>query len=275
MKDTPGRKKHVEGPHLDNHTELKTSPCSGETDRRVSLMGSPGRKKHVEGPHLDNHTELKTSPCSGETDRRVFLMVHIPHMPYPVNDTGILSTGMRNVSREITELWEATVSLNVDLDVEYVPSASNPADLPSRSLNRSDARLLPHLFHKVDAAFGWHDTDLMALPSNVQENERGQKLRFFSAHPAEGDPGRIRQEAVTKAFLLEQRADATIVVPDLPRQSWWPVLQAQSRASMLVVNKGDTALLFPQGRIREMSGVRRRGVWKERPAIYDLWAFKI
>ncbi|KAI8488891.1 hypothetical protein Bbelb_334090 [Branchiostoma belcheri] len=103
---------------------------------------------------------------------------------------------------------------------------------------KSDARLLPHLFHKVDAAFEWHDTDLMALPSNVQENERGQKLRFFSPHPAEGDPGRIRQEAVTTAFLLEQRADATIVVPDLPRQSWWPVLQAQSGASMLVVNKG-------------------------------------
>ncbi|KAI8490500.1 carbohydrate binding [Branchiostoma belcheri] len=123
----------------------------------------------------------------------------------------------------------------------------------------------PQSIQEVDAAFGWHDTDLMALPSNVQENERGQKLRFFSPHPAEGDPGRIRQEAVTTAFLLEQRADATIVVPDLtPRQSWWPVLQAQSRASML-------------GRIRasEMSGVRRWGVWKERPAFYDLWAFKI
>ncbi|KAI8484943.1 hypothetical protein Bbelb_373500 [Branchiostoma belcheri] len=53
---------------------LHTTPPPSSTffDR----FGLPGRKKHVEGPHLDNHTELKTSPCSGETDRRVSLMGH-------------------------------------------------------------------------------------------------------------------------------------------------------------------------------------------------------
>ncbi|KAI8517877.1 hypothetical protein Bbelb_038940 [Branchiostoma belcheri] len=50
------------------------STCKNVGKRRASVRGLPGRKKHVEGPHLDNHTELKTSPCSGETDRRVSLM---------------------------------------------------------------------------------------------------------------------------------------------------------------------------------------------------------
>ncbi|CAH1233193.1 Hypp637 [Branchiostoma lanceolatum] len=60
------------------------------------------------------------------------------------------------VSRAAVRLWKMAVRLRIDLDLRY----------------------------SIPARFGKHDTDLMALPSNVQKDERGQPLKFFSLHPA-------------------------------------------------------------------------------------------
>ncbi|CAH1242701.1 Hypp6960 [Branchiostoma lanceolatum] len=134
----------------------------------------------------------------------------------------------------------------------------------------------------IQAKFGKHDKDLMALPSNVQKAGRGQPLKFFSPHPARGED-RVDAFAqdlkgrkvyafppytlipATVSFLCEQQAGATIVVPDLsPKAFWWPVLLARAKASMLVARRGEGAFRYPRP---------NRG-WKTTETFSDLWAFK-
>ncbi|KAI8493826.1 hypothetical protein Bbelb_281730 [Branchiostoma belcheri] len=51
----------------------------------------------------------------------------------------------RELNDAIKELFWATVEANIALKLVYVESASNPADAPSRSLSKLDARLHPEL----------------------------------------------------------------------------------------------------------------------------------
>ncbi|CAH1248646.1 Hypp8340 [Branchiostoma lanceolatum] len=100
----------------------------------------------------------------------------------------------------------------------------------------------------------------MALPSNAQANEQGQKLKFFSPYPTDGADGvnvftqDIADRKVyvfppyhlipaTLAFLLEQKADATIVVPDFtPRLFWYGIVNNAEGQDSLQPGKGKTDL---------------------------------
>ena len=61
----------------------------------------------------------------------------------------------------------------MSLALQYVPSDKNPADMPSRSLSKSDATLSRRSWLIVDQLFGGmsgHTLDLMALDSNAMED---------------------------------------------------------------------------------------------------------
>ena len=96
------------------------------------------------------------------------------------------SAGLVEVLRELVFLC---LDLNVDLRLLWIPTASNPADAPSRCLSRLDAGLSCSLRHRVWNRFGPLSWDLMAIPSNAFRLRGGRPLPFFSPFPVLGSSG--------------------------------------------------------------------------------------
>ena len=84
-------------------------------------------------------------------------------------------------------LW--TTDHRVSLRLHWIPTGENPADAPSRLLNRSDCMLSEPLRRKLWSAYGPFSFDLMALPSNVLCDPSGRPLPFFSHHPVPAAAG--------------------------------------------------------------------------------------
>ncbi|XP_078673738.1 uncharacterized protein LOC144912401 isoform X1 [Branchiostoma floridae x Branchiostoma belcheri] len=191
-----------------------------------------------------------------------------------------------DLSRAIVKLWETVMEYNVDLNLIFVPSKENEADAPSRRVSGSDVKLHEELFQRIDEELGGpsgFDTDLMALPSNVQTGRDGKKLKFFSRDPAPGSCGvNVFAQNLTGRncyvyppfaviapllrFLMteQQGSRVVIVVPDLrPKKYWWPLLTRKAKMGMKVACAGQPVLWFP---------TRKEG-WSLRQTTWDLWAF--
>lgn len=82
----------------------------------------------------------------------------------------------------LKKLFWTSMKYNCGLTLYYVPSSSNPADLPSRSPSLQDSKLSEETWAKVQSRFGPHSADLMAIPSNVQTSPDGSHLPFFSPY---------------------------------------------------------------------------------------------
>ena len=72
----------------------------------------------------------------------------------------------RELNVLMKELFHLTFRFNVDLTV-YVKSSLNPADQPSRTLDKADAMLVQEKWDLVQRMLGPHNLDLMALTSNA------------------------------------------------------------------------------------------------------------
>ena len=144
------------------------------------------------------------------------------------------------------QLYTHLAERNIQLEVKYVPSASNPADTPSRRLGPSDARLSPSAWHRIQQVFGGfsgHSFDLMALDSNAQLDYLARPLPHFTpvltpqshgvnlfAQDLNDGVGDFSNPYVfppfslvppVLRFLLQFKRPFTIVVPDLcPRPFW-------------------------------------------------------
>ncbi|KAI8480228.1 hypothetical protein Bbelb_420270 [Branchiostoma belcheri] len=153
------------------------------------------------------------------------------------------------LSRAVRRLWETVVSLNVDLKLVFTPSRDNEADAPSRLIRASDVMLHRKVFQRIDAELGGDsgfDTDLMALPSNVQSARDGKKLRFFSPFPTPDSEGvNVFAQDLTGRncyafppfgligalvnFVMQQKARVVMVVPDrFPKGYWWPIVEKEA-----------------------------------------------
>ena len=84
------------------------------------------------------------------------------------------------VSDVMKSIFQFSLSRNLSISLQYVPSRSNLADSPSRTLSDLDASLGIKPWNLVDSTFGPHTIDLMALPSNVKLDRSGRPLKFFS-----------------------------------------------------------------------------------------------
>ncbi len=191
-----------------------------------------------------------------------------------------------NLARVIKRVFTVVTDLNVDLSLHYIPSAQNPADLPSRTINWSDARLGEEAWKEVEGCFGPHSIDLMATDANVMTRE-GVPLRHFTPYPTPQSAGvNVFAQDLAKEIspycyppvcligpILSYLKEAgtkkcTIVVPSsFPRPSWWPALQKLVVGSQVLGRRGQKGVIWvptKQGYIRDSFGLR-----------WDLTAFDI
>ena len=79
------------------------------------------------------------------------------------------------LAEALTSILKTTLECNCVLRLLYVPSSSDLADKPSRSLNMSDSSLLKRCWDKIQDASGGemgHSVDPMALRSNVVSDQK-------------------------------------------------------------------------------------------------------
>ncbi|KAI8511797.1 hypothetical protein Bbelb_108970 [Branchiostoma belcheri] len=201
-------------------------------------------------------------------------------------------SGARSVSlnEEIKHIFETVVALNISLTMKHVKTSENEADRPSRQLTKTDCKLAPHLWNRLQAEFGGtagHTVDLMALDSNAQSDRLGRPLRHYTPYPTPNSAGvdmfrydprispqghvenayvfpPINMTSAVVSFLIQKKANVTIVVPKLsPRPLWWPTLLGASTRAIKISEAGSTsALHFPSKK-----GLRPGKVFK-----YELWA---
>ena len=88
--------------------------------------------------------------------------------------------GERNVSlsNETKELFLLILKLNIILNLHYVASKDNSAGSPSRVSSYLDCSLTNQAWRLVEAGFGLHTFNLMALSSNAMKSNSGERLTF-------------------------------------------------------------------------------------------------
>ena len=96
-------------------------------------------------------------------------------------------SGLRSRSGELAEvlkmLFLYCVDLKMALKLTWVSTHDNPADAPSRELDRADSSLRRTDQERLWSEFGPFDMDLMALPSNAFCDPQGRKIPFISRYP--------------------------------------------------------------------------------------------
>ena len=134
---------------------------------------------------------------------------------------------------------------NVSLDLKYIPSALNPTDDLSRTLSDKDCMLAPDGWASLEALFGPHYVDLMALDVNAQRDVSRTPLVRFTPFTSPSSHGvnlfaqrvsNTENAYVFPPFVLVgpvlcflRYVTFTIVVPKFtPLPFWWPLLQDRS-----------------------------------------------
>lgn len=162
------------------------------------------------------------------------------------------------------ELFVITVDLDLDLQLKYINTKVNPADAPSRQLNKQDARLAGSHWRLLDDMFGPHSCDLMALDSNVMLTKEGTALKHFTPHPTPESAGvNVFSQDIQKevnpyvfpplsmispvlSFLEETKVKkCTVVVPSRAnKDQWWPKIEHFALKRFRIASKGETAVLW-------------------------------
>lgn len=143
-------------------------------------------------------------------------------------------------------------SSRIDLRVEYVPSAENPADAPSRrERDRNDYRLQPRWLRMAESTLKFTpEIDLFASTAN-----RSTKA-FFSKEPQPYSSGenslaqdwrRLRNPyanppwplmgAVLNKARREEVHRLLLVAPEWRGAAWWPLLEAMTVAAITLPKK--------------------------------------
>ena len=162
-------------------------------------------------------------------------------------------------------IFQFSLSRNLSISLQYVPSRNNPADSPSRTRSDLDASLGTRPWNLVDSTFGPHIIDLMARPSNVKLDRSGRPLKFFSPFPCVQAQGtNVFSQVLSSSenafvfppftligpllkYLASQPCPLTMIAPDIsPKKYWWPLLQRQATVAFKLGQKGyNSILLFP------------------------------
>ena len=223
-------------------------------------------KKHL--------TSSRVDVC---TDNRV--------LKFALENGGCRSSEVNGVP--LKDIFRSCREYNFSLDVYYVPSGENPADLPSRSRSDKNCMLSNSAWEQVDRLFGPHTFDLMSLDSNCQSNRAGLRLPHFTpcatpessginvfAHSLPLDhniyvfPPLVLITHLLK-YVLEQdfHGAFTIVVPELkPRRFWWALFQSLAVARALLGRRNEGSILWYPSQGGQ--------AWSLRNLRWDLWAFR-
>lgn len=192
----------------------------------------------------------------------------------------------RGINMVMKDIFKLVVEYNIDLHMAYVPSAENPADKPSRSLNYADTMLSPDSWNKVESAYGPHSIDLMSLDSNAMKSENGCALKHFTPYATPKSDGinifaqSLAQETnmyvfppfgmilPVLCFLREQSISCTFIAPHMyPAPTWFPIIKSASRASFCIGEKSEKGVLLvpsKNGFVKDDRGLQ-----------WSLWAHRI
>ena len=165
----------------------------------------------------------------------------------------------------LKNIFQWVSSVNCDLKLVYVPSGENLADTPSRRLSAVDMKLSDTSWKMIEAWFGPHTFDLMALDSNAVTGRDGKALPHFSPWPLPFSSGvNIFSQSLNGsenyycfppfamtgsvlAFLLSECSrplQVTMVVPKLsPPGPWWPKFLANADSIHTLGVKGDIGIV--------------------------------
>ena len=174
--------------------------------------------------------------------------------------------GVRN--RELTEVIKLIFlhiqANNISLRLHYVPSASNPADFPSRAISKFDATLTAEVWFRVENLFGPHGFDLMAIDSNAMRDRHGNSLPHFTPYPSPNSSGvNVFSQSIDKSVnvyvfppfhlisaLLSFLGNVTglwctMIIPlqDIT-PPWWPFCKSKTVAAHTLGRKGDKSVLL-------------------------------
>lgn len=193
------------------------------------------------------------------------------------------NTAMNN---EIKLLFDLPLKLNIVLNIAYVPSASNPADAPSRVSSDKDCCLTDESWKLLECSFGPHTFDLMAIPSNVRKCRDGNSLPFFSPFPCSTSSGvNVFAQQLSGnenyyifppfsligpllRFMKDSGIKVTLIAPEIsPKQYWWPILVSISAVKFQIGEKGQKGIL--------LSPPNKSLSWHSKALSWNLWAFRI
>jgi hypothetical protein len=154
----------------------------------------------------------------------------------------------------VRKAWIRWAELGLQVFIRPVRSKENPADAPSRFIDRSDWKLHPDCFEMLSQRWGSHDFDLFATETNRQvprfctrwPSPLARAVDAFAiSWAAEGrswiNPPWDLIPRVLRKLRLEGAA-ATVVAPRWLSASWWPDLVELSR-EMLVFDATPDAFL--------------------------------
>lgn len=175
----------------------------------------------------------------------------------------------------MNEICRFVVVYNIDLNISYVPSGSNLADVPSRSFNSLDTMLSEKSWSVVESYFEPHYVDLMSLNANGMRSTDGKALKHFTpCHtPLSLGVNLSCQNKRRKGnlyvytsfamifpvlkFLEEQGVACTVVVPKMnPFPIWWPKLEINSVGSVCLGLKGVVMISTKTGFVVDLVGLR-------------------
>lgn len=165
----------------------------------------------------------------------------------------------------IKSIFGISQKLNIDLHLEYIPSAKIPADPGSRKLTLQDSNLTETAWKLVEDRFGLHTVDSMALDSNAMIDSEGIPLKHLTPYPCplskvnifaqdlsvEKHPYVFPPFCLISAvlhFLEEQTPHTcTFVFPLFsPLPSWWPKLWSYVEDHVVLGDIGENlAILAP------------------------------
>ena len=212
-----------------------------------------GQQLHDRWPTSDSHPiHLKETDALIHTIQAFQNQFRDKRVDALVDNQALVLAWCKQSSKDIAfnsllkQLFQLVSSLNCDLVLKYVPSAKNPADAPSRRISLQDARLSSKAWARLQALFGPHTFDLMAISANAMHDLSGVTLPFYSPCPLPLSAGvNVLCQSLTSqhnyycfppfcmvgpvvAFLLKECSNCikvTLVVPKLnPMPYWWPLL---------------------------------------------------
>ena len=133
---------------------------------------------------LDNSQHINVLEAQPLLHSLLFFREHLTSLRVDVHtDNRVLKSALENGGCRSSagsgvpkDIFLSCREYNFSLDVYFVRTGENPADLPSRSRSGTDCMLSNSAWDQVRCLFGPHTFDLMSLGSNCQRNRVGLHL---------------------------------------------------------------------------------------------------
>ena len=137
---------------------LDSSVDINSLEARASLLYSLlAFRDHIRDSRVDVHTDSQTLKTALE-------------------DFGCKSS---SVNESVKGILQCSRQLNFAINVRFVPSRDNPADVPSRVCSDLDCMLSEEAWGLVERSFGPHSFDLMSLDNNCERDRSGRLFPHF------------------------------------------------------------------------------------------------